>query len=60
VIKGQIITADDIKNLEGSSLQFPDEDDIKLIDESFNGLKAQILIPNELLNKALASTSKIY
>ena len=60
VIKGQIITANDIKNLERSSLKFPDEDDIELIDESFNGMKAQILIPNELLNKALSSTSKIY
>ena len=51
---------DDIKNLGGSSLQFPDEDDIDQINEDFIGLKAQVSIPNELLYKALNATSKIY
>ena len=51
---------DDIKNLEGSSLRFPDEDDIDQINEDFVGLKAQVSIPSELLHKALNATSKIY
>ena len=59
VIKAQITTADNIKNLEGNPLQFPDEDDIDLINENFVGLKAQISIPNKLLYKALNTTSKI-
>ena len=57
VIKAQITTSDDIKNLKGSPLKFPDEDDMKLINNSFNGLNAQVLIPNQLLNKAIDATS---
>ena len=57
VIKAQLTTADDIKNLKGNSLKFPDEDDMKLINNTFNGLNAQVLIPNQLLNKALDATS---
>ena len=57
MIKAQITTADDIKNLKGNSLKFPNEDDMKLINNTFNGLNAQVLIPNQLLNKALHATS---
>ena len=57
MIKAQITTADDIKNLKGNSLKFPDEDDMKMINNTFNGLNAQVLIPNQLLNKALDATS---
>lgn len=57
VIKAQIKTADDIKKLEGNSIKFPDEDDIKIINNTFSGLNAQVLIPNELLYKALNATS---
>ena len=59
MIKAQIATADDVRNLAGNSLKFPDENDTKLINNTFNGLSAQILIPNQLLNKALEETSKI-
>jgi len=58
VIKAQIATADDVKNFVGNSLKFPDENDTKLINNTFNGLSAQVLIPNQLLNKALEETSK--
>ena len=58
VIKAQIATADEIKNFVGNSLKFPDENDAKLINNTFNGLSAQVLIPNQLLNKALEETSK--
>ena len=58
MIKAQITTANDIKNLEGNPLKFPDENDTKLINDNFNGLKAQVLIPNELLSKALNATSE--
>ena len=57
VIKAQITTADDI--MEGNSLKFPDENDIELINGSFNGLNAQILVPNELLRQAFDASSKI-
>ena len=57
MIKAQITTADDIKNLKGNSLKFPDKDDAKLINNTFNGLSAQIQIPNQLLSKALDATS---
>ena len=60
MIKAQVATADDIKNLEGNSLKFPNEDDIKLINNNFEGLKAQVVIPNELLIRALDVTSEIY
>ena len=57
MIKAQITTVDDIKNLKGNSLKFPDEDDMKQINNTFNGLNAQVLIPNQLLSKALDATS---
>ena len=57
VIKAQITTADDI--MDGNSLKFPDEDDINQINDTFNGLNAQILIPNELLHQAFDASSKI-
>lgn len=56
MLKAQITTTNDI--LEGNSLKFPDEDDVELINDTFNGFSAQILIPNELLHQALNSTSK--
>lgn len=56
VIKAQIKTTDDIN--KGDSLKFPDEDDIELINKNFHGLKAQVLIPNKLLHKALDAASK--
>ena len=59
MIKAQITTADDIKNLKGNSFKFPDKEDIALINNNFNGLEAQVLIPNELLTKALVSTSML-
>lgn len=57
VIKAQITTADDI--MEGNSLKFPNEADIEQINDTFNGLNAQILIPNELLHHAFDASSKI-
>ena len=60
VIKAQVTTAEEIEKLEGNSLKFPDEDDVNLINSSFNGTNAQILIPNELLHQALNATSKVY
>ena len=60
VIKAQVTTAEEIEKLEGNSLKFPDEDDVNLINSSFNGTNAQILIPNELLHQALNATSEIF
>ena len=60
VIKAQVTTAEEIEKLEGNSLKFPDEDDVNLINSSFNGTNAQILIPTELLHQALNATSKIF
>ena len=58
MIKAQIITANDVKNLQGNSFKFPDKNDIKLIKDNFNGLKAQMLISSKVLNKALNETSE--
>ena len=60
VIKAQVTTAEEIEKLGGNSLKFPDEDDVNLINSSFNGTNAQILIPNELLHQALNATSEIF
>ena len=46
--------------MEGNPFIFPDEDDVNLINDTFNGPDAQILIPNELLHEALDATSNIY
>ena len=45
--------------MEGNSLKFPNEADIEQINDTFNGLNAQILIPNELLHHAFDASSKI-
>ena len=60
VIKAEIATAEDIGNLtaKGKSLQFPDEDDIIRIGNSFNGLQTKLSIPSQLLSEALNITSK--
>lgn len=58
VIKAEIATADAIEKLEGKPLKFPDEDDKKEINDSFQGLSAQIAIPAELLSDALDATSR--
>ena len=42
--------------MEGNPFIFPDEDDVDLINNTFNGPEAQILIPNELLHQALDAT----
>ena len=57
VIKAEITTANEIENLGGNPFIFPDEDDVDLINDTFNGPDAQILIPNELLHQALHATS---
>ena len=61
MIKAEIATTEDIENLtaEGKPLQFPDEDDLKKINNSFNGLQTKISIPSQLLKEALNSTSKL-
>ena len=45
--------------MEGNPFIFPDEDDVNLINDTFNGPNAHILIPNELLHQALDATSNI-
>ncbi|XP_065909460.1 uncharacterized protein [Dysidea avara] len=59
VIKAEIATAEDIGNLtaKGKSLQFPDEDDIIRIGNSFNGLQTKLSIPSQLLSEALNITN---
>ena len=53
------MTVNEIENLEGNPFVFPDEDDVDLINDTFNWPNAYILIPIELLHEALDATSNI-
>ena len=57
-------TADDIEKLsaEEKPLQFPNDGDLHLIENTFNGLQTKVSIPSQLLTEALhaAGTLMVY